>query len=138
MSRVLRGTPASDAYLDLQGQAQRMGRPTQKLLQLYVLEGFLARLAVSDMHDSFVLKGGVLLAAYDTRRPTKDVDLAGLNLAGDTEAVLELVRPFEIPSLSRQDGPNVVIAPGFMTRSLPTRHARAVQRGCEPQILVKS
>ncbi len=80
MSRISRGTPAGDAYLDLKNQAQRTGRTTQELLQLYVLEGFLARLAASDLRDSFVLKGGVLLAAFDTRRPTKDVDLAGMNL----------------------------------------------------------
>ena len=104
MSRVSRGTPAGDAYLDLRGQAQRTGRLTQELLQLYVLEGFLARLAVSDVRDSFVLKGGVLLAAYDTRRPTKDVDLAELNLTGDTETVVELVRAVLGVPLPDHDG----------------------------------
>lgn len=92
MSRVTRGTPSGDAYLDLQNGARRLGRPTQELLQLYVLEGFLARLAASDVRDRFVLKGGVLLAAFDSRRPTRDVDLAGLDLANDTVSVLELVR----------------------------------------------
>ncbi len=33
MSRPRRGTPADDAYLDLQSQARRTGRPTQELLQ---------------------------------------------------------------------------------------------------------
>jgi len=33
------------------------------VIQLYVLEGFLARLAASPLADRFVLKGGVLLAA---------------------------------------------------------------------------
>lgn len=91
MSRVTRGTPSGDAYLDLQNEARRSGRPTQELLQLYVLEGFLARLAVSEVCGSFALKGGVLLAAFGSRRPTKDVDLAGLDIANDTETVLELV-----------------------------------------------
>jgi hypothetical protein len=58
----------------------------------YVLEGFLARLAASAMRERFVLKGGVLLAAFGSRRPTKDVDLAGRDLANDTTTVLELVR----------------------------------------------
>lgn len=71
MSRISRGTPAGNAYLDLKNQAKLTGRPTQELLQLYVLEGFLARLAASDVRDGFVLKGGVLLAALGTRRPTK-------------------------------------------------------------------
>jgi hypothetical protein len=87
----MRGTPAGDAYLDLQNQARRSGRPTQELFQLYVLEAFLTRLAASDLRHRFVLKGGVLLAAFDSRRPTKDVDLAGLDVANDTDAVLGLV-----------------------------------------------
>lgn len=57
-----------------------------------LLEGFLARLASSDIGEHFVLKGGVLLAAFGSRRPTKDVDLAALDVAGDVETVLELVR----------------------------------------------
>lgn len=92
MTRVTRGTASGEAYLDLQNQARRAGRPTQELLQLYVLEGFLARLAASAIRESFVLKGGVLLAAFGSRRPTKDVDLAGIDVANDTGAVLELVR----------------------------------------------
>lgn len=91
MSRVTRGTPSGDAYLDLQNQARRAARPTQELLQLYVLEGFLDRLSRSDLQDHFVLKGGVLLAAFDSRRPTRDVDLVGLDITNDAEAVLDLV-----------------------------------------------
>lgn len=92
MSRITRGTPAGDAYLDLKNQAQRTGRTTQELLQLYVLEGFLTRLVASSVRDNFVLKGGVLLAAFGTRRATKDVDLAGRDLANSTQAVLELIQ----------------------------------------------
>jgi len=92
VSRVTRGTPSGDAYLDLQNEARRTGRLTQEWLQLYVLEGFLDRLAASDISERFVLKGGVLLAAFDSRRPTKDVDLAGIDLANDPEMVMELVR----------------------------------------------
>lgn len=104
MTRVTRGTPATDAYLDLQNQARRTGRPTQELLQLYVLEGFLARLAVSDVRESFVLKGGVLLAAFGSRRPTKDVDLAGIDVANDTATVLELVRTVLVAQSPTEDG----------------------------------
>ncbi len=92
MTPISRGTPAADAYLDLRNKARRERRPTQELLQLYVLEGFLARLAVSEVSNSFVLKGGVLLAAFDSRRPTKDVDLAGLEVANDVQTVLRKVR----------------------------------------------
>ena len=104
MSRVSRGTPEADAYLDLRNRAQREKRPTQELLQLYVLEAFLSRLAASALRDRFVLKGGVLLAAFDERRPTRDVDLAGLNLANDAETVLELVRSIVEASSPLEDG----------------------------------
>ena len=104
MSRISRGTPEADAYLDLKNRAQREKRPTQELLQLYVLEAFLARLALSDLRDRFVLKGGVLLAAFDSRRPTRDVDLAGLNLANDAATVLELVRSIVERSPALDDG----------------------------------
>lgn len=104
MSRVTRGTPSGDAYLDLQNEARRTGQPSQELLQLYVLEGFLTRLAVSAVRESFVLKGGVLLAAFDSRRPTKDVDLAGIDLANDTETVLDLVRSVLMVELPTEDG----------------------------------
>lgn len=109
MSRVTRGTPDGDAYLDLQNAARRTGRLTQELLQLYVLEGFLARLAVSDARDRFVLKGGVLLAAFDSRRPTKDVDLAGVDVAGDTAAVLKLVQGVLGVAPSVEDGIEFVV-----------------------------
>jgi hypothetical protein len=92
MSRVTRGTPSGDAYLDLQNQARRTRRQTQELLQLYVLEGFLARLAASAMRERLILKGGMLLAAFGSRRPTRDVDLAGRGIANDIATVLELVR----------------------------------------------
>jgi hypothetical protein len=104
VSRVTRGTPSGDAYLDLQNEARRAHRQTQELLQLYVLEGFLARLAASAIRERFVLKGGVLLAAFGSRRPTKDVDLAGRDLADDTTTVLELVRSVLAVATPVKDG----------------------------------
>jgi hypothetical protein len=82
----------------------RTRRPTQELLELYVLEGCLARLAASAMRERFVLKGGVLLAAFGSRRPTKDVDLAGRDPANDTTTVLDLVRSVLTIEPSVKDG----------------------------------
>ncbi|WP_066902533.1 nucleotidyl transferase AbiEii/AbiGii toxin family protein [Millisia brevis] len=104
MNRVTRGTPSGAAYLDLQNQARRTGRPTRELLQLYALEGFLARLAVSDARETFVLKGGVLLAAFGLRRPTKDIDFAAIRLANDTETVLDLTRRVLVAEPPGSDG----------------------------------
>lgn len=67
MSRPTRSTAAGRAYLDLQRRARAEGRPTQELLTLYVVERWLARLALSPYAEQFVLKGGILLAAFATR-----------------------------------------------------------------------
>ncbi|MBS9535234.1 nucleotidyl transferase AbiEii/AbiGii toxin family protein [Mycobacterium sp. M1] len=104
MSPVSRDTPAGQAYLDLQAQAKASGRLTDELIQLYVLEGFLARLAVSPVRQRFVLKGGVLLAAFGNRRPTRDIDLAGLAVSNDVQTVLELVRSVLGVPLTADDG----------------------------------
>lgn len=104
MNPLTRGTPATDAYLDLQNQARRTGRPTDELLRLYVLEGFLARLTVSTVADRLVLKGGVLLAAFGIRRPTRDVDLAARHLANNTDNMLDLVRTILTTLPAHEDG----------------------------------
>jgi predicted nucleotidyltransferase component of viral defense system len=77
--------------LALQRQARSQGRTTAEFLRLYALEGFLLRLANSEHNGKFVLKGGVLLAAYELRRPTTDVDFAGVRIANEVEFVRQLV-----------------------------------------------
>jgi hypothetical protein len=72
--RPTRDTVDGCAYLDLQNLARRQRRPTDELHQLYALEGFLRRLAASEHARHFALKGGVLMAAYNARRPTRDVE----------------------------------------------------------------
>ncbi|MCH7229662.1 nucleotidyl transferase AbiEii/AbiGii toxin family protein [Glycomyces sp. L485] len=89
--RPTRATTAGRAYLDLQNLARRDRRPTDELLQIYALEGFLARLAVSEHADRLVLKGGVLLAAFDTRRPTRDIDFQGQRIPGDETYLRDVV-----------------------------------------------
>ncbi len=89
-------------YLDLQNKASREQRPTQELLELYVLEGFLTRLAEGDDRDTLVLKGGVLLAAYGTRRATRDVDFLARDLDNERDVVLQLCS--RIARAERNDG----------------------------------
>lgn len=57
-----------------------------------MLESFLARLARSRYADDFVLKGGILLAAYGARRPTKDVDANALQVDVTGEGLAVVVR----------------------------------------------
>jgi len=59
MSPISRKTAGGRAYIDLQRRAKDSRRNTQELIQLYVLEGFLARLSHSSASDKLVLKGGV-------------------------------------------------------------------------------
>ncbi|WP_199433785.1 nucleotidyl transferase AbiEii/AbiGii toxin family protein [Qaidamihabitans albus] len=89
--RPTRADRAGQAYLELRRKARGDGRATDEYLRLYVLEGFLARLAVSRQRENLVLKGGVLLAAYAIRRPTADVDIAARRLPGELEDVRDLV-----------------------------------------------
>lgn len=100
--RPTRATVAGRAYLDLQNLARRTRRPTDELHQIYALEGFLSRLVVSPHAGNLVLKGGVLLAALDARRPTRDVDLQGQYLSNDTDDVLAVVK--SIADIQLDDG----------------------------------
>lgn len=89
--RPTRATTGGRAYLDLQNLARRQRRPTDELLQIFALEGFLARLAASPHAQQLVLKGGVLLAAFDARRPTRDIDLQGQRISNDVDQLRDLV-----------------------------------------------
>lgn len=100
--RPTRATTPGRVYLDLQNLARRRGRPTDELHLLYALEGFLSRLAASPHAGTFVLKGGVLLAAFDARRPTRDIDVHAPAMEGDGEKVLDLIR--EIAAMPADDG----------------------------------
>lgn len=96
------GTPAGDATIAIRGLARQTGTDVQELMTLYALEGLLARIARSEYREDFVLKGGVLLAAFAARRPTKDIDLHATGLTGDPEEVAERVRV--IATLDVADG----------------------------------
>jgi hypothetical protein len=102
MSRPTRDTAAGRAYLDLQNRARRERRGTQELLTMYVVERWLARLAESPRSDDFILKGGMLLAAFGGRRPTVDADALARNMSADQDAVTRLVA--EIASIELDDG----------------------------------
>ncbi len=89
-------------YLGLQNLARSQGRNTQQLFELYVHERFLARLAASQFAERFVLKGGMLLAALDIRRATRDADMLALGLASDDDNLRTVVG--EILAIPMDDG----------------------------------
>jgi predicted nucleotidyltransferase component of viral defense system len=102
MKRASNDTLAGRRYLDLQREAKRTGRPTDELIQLYALECFLDRLIHSKFADNFILKGGILLAALDARRPTRDIDFVARAIENTTERVLSAVQT--IAAISLEDG----------------------------------
>ncbi len=102
MSPLQHGTPAGDAALAIQKLARQTGGDVQELMTLYALESLLARIAASDHRDDFVLKGGVLLAAFAARRPTKDIDLLATRLHNDASEVAERIR--RIAAIDMPDG----------------------------------
>lgn len=101
-AQATRQTAAGRAYLDLQNLARRQRRPTDELHQFYALEGFLRRLVSSPHKSQFVLKGGVLLAAFDARRPTRDIDLQAQGIPNELPVVQQLI--CGIAELSGDDG----------------------------------
>jgi hypothetical protein len=90
------------AYLDLRKKARQDRRPVDELMQLYVLESFLARMSAIGSADQFVLKGGVLLAVFGERRPTRDVDLQAQSIASDPATVRAIIT--RIAATSLDDG----------------------------------
>ncbi|MEV0968989.1 nucleotidyl transferase AbiEii/AbiGii toxin family protein [Microtetraspora glauca] len=97
-----RDTPEGLAYNTLRNLARRERRNTDDLITLYALEGFLRRLSSSDMAGQFILKGGLLLAAFGARRVTRDIDLMGRGFANDEQTVLS--RVISIASMRAEDG----------------------------------
>ncbi len=114
MNHPTRDSPAGRAYLDLQNRARREKRGTQELLTLYVVERWLARLSRSAYVEDFVLKGGMLLAAFGNRRPTVDADALARNMPGDPETVA--ARVAEIAALPDPDDGVEFLAETLSTR----------------------
>lgn len=82
---------APDIYRQLQRLARQQGRPSDELMTLYGLERILDRLTRTVYRDDFSLKGGVLLAAYRLRRPTRDIDMQALDFRLDEKHLRDVV-----------------------------------------------
>ena len=109
--KVDRTQRGGEQYLALQALASATGQVFDQVAMLYGLEGFLRRLAASDDREAFVLKGGVLLAAYDARRPTRDADLLALELDNDRsviEARISSIAAIDMPDGLVLDGSSIV------------------------------
>lgn len=96
------GNRGHSQYGKLQHAAREAGRNTQEFLVIYAMEGFLERLAQSDHRDNLVLKGGMLLARFDARRPTRDIDIHSDSLSNDLATIADVVS--DILRIDASDG----------------------------------
>jgi len=87
-----RDIPAS-VHRRLLNHSRATGRPFTEVLQLYALDRFLFRLGQSNYRDQFILKGALMLTAWDVpfSRPTRDIDLLG-RMENVPESVAQAVR----------------------------------------------
>ena len=110
-------TSGEDAYRRIQAAARSVAAktgipaPTQEYLVRHLLESFLDRLTRTVHAEDFVLKGGILLAAYGVRRPTKDADANAIGADVTAEHVTDVVR--DIAAVDADDG--VVFDTGTIT-----------------------
>jgi predicted nucleotidyltransferase component of viral defense system len=93
---------AAHAYRELQRRARAERRGTEELLVLYAHEGFLRRLSMSSYRSQLILKGGMLLAVVDARRPTRDADLSVRGVPNDEASVRDAIA--RIAQISAADG----------------------------------
>ncbi|WP_098510912.1 nucleotidyl transferase AbiEii/AbiGii toxin family protein [Amycolatopsis sulphurea] len=92
-----------------------------------MLESFLERLTRTTHAQDFVLKGGILLAAYGVRRPTKDADANAIDADVSTAHLSTVVRDiaaidtpdgvvFDVGTISVQEIREQADYPGFRVR----------------------
>lgn len=74
------------------------------ILKRYIQERFLYRVGLSSYRDKLILKGALMLVAYQipSQRPTKDVDLLGENISGEPDALKRIIS--EIAGIEYPDG----------------------------------
>ncbi|MDO5500539.1 MAG: nucleotidyl transferase AbiEii/AbiGii toxin family protein [Propionibacteriaceae bacterium] len=78
------------------------GAPTQEYLIRHTPESFLDRLTRTAHAEDFVLKGGILLAAYGVRRPTKDADANAIGADVTADHLIAVVH--DIAAVETDDG----------------------------------
>ncbi|UYM06327.1 nucleotidyl transferase AbiEii/AbiGii toxin family protein [Solicola gregarius] len=101
-------TDGDRVFRQIQNRARsdgaREGRPTPtaEYLTRHALESFLDRLTRTEHATKFVLKGGILLAVYGIRRPTRDVDAEAINMAATPALISDIVR--DVAAVEVADG----------------------------------
>lgn len=86
---------AASKRAKLSSLARTQGRSAELIFLLYMEERLLYRISRSNLSDKFVLKGGLLLYSLfgQTARPTRDIDLLGIDLPVQPEELAALFSP---------------------------------------------
>lgn len=101
-------TSGEDVFRQIQNKARsdaaKTGQPTPtaEYLTRHALESFLERLTRTPHKDDFVLKGGILLAVYGVRRPTRDVDAVAVDTSVTPEHIRQVV--LDVAAVDADDG----------------------------------
>jgi hypothetical protein len=102
------------------------GAPTQEYLVRHTLESFLDRLTRTPHAGDFVLEGGILLAAYGIRRPTKDTDANAVGADVTAEHLADVVR--DIAAIGIADGARLHGQAGVLGSDVRGGHTGGVHR----------
>jgi len=101
-------TTGAEVFRELQRKARADSQgtdkqpPTAEYLTRHGLESFLHRLTRTPHSDDFVLKGGILLAVYGARRPTKDIDAEAISASVTPDYIVRVVQ--NIAAVEADDG----------------------------------
>ncbi|MEW6290776.1 MAG: nucleotidyl transferase AbiEii/AbiGii toxin family protein [Thermodesulfobacteriota bacterium] len=90
----------------LLNKARHDNRPFNELLQYFAIERFLFRLSQSPHAEKFILKGALMLRAWQAPlfRPTMDIDMLGRNTRNEVEKIIEQIREICQVSVEPEDG----------------------------------
>jgi len=96
---------AASVHQRLLNHAHATGRPFNEILQYFALERFLYRLGQSSHAQNFVLKGALMLTAWQgpSVRSTRDVDLLG-HLSNSVDRVVKAIKAICIEPVPVDDG----------------------------------
>lgn len=90
----------------LLNKARHDKRPFNELLQYFAIERFLFRLSRSSHAEKFILKGALMLRAWQAPlfRPTMDIDMLGRNTGNEIEKIIKQIREICQVSVEPEDG----------------------------------
>lgn len=102
MSKGVRNIAAS-VRQRLKNQSAKAKRPFAELLQYYAMERFLYRLTQSEHAGKFILKGALMLRAWQSpeHRPTMDIDMLG-KTNNEVDSICSQIA--DIASIDTDDG----------------------------------